>query len=192
MGEKLAVTNCTTLPSDPPHPIQYPDQRLVIGVPTNLRKLAYREVDLLLVGAPLAEGYVLDLYYSWTPAGMVRTTAHLARSQPLGHLSQESLLCLVRANLLCSRTGSHLFIGTHCVAQGCSLEHYEHVVSRTGARGSLRGSVRWGGGNGAAPTLVGASPNSRLIEGERVCPKPCLGLLRGVLCLLAPFLGAAL
>jgi hypothetical protein len=44
----------------------------------------------------------------------------------------------------------------------------------------------------ASTTLVGASPNSRLIEGERVCPKPCLGLLRGVLGLLAPLLGAAL
>ncbi len=37
---------------------------------------------------------------------------------------------------------------------------------------------------------VGASPNSWLIEGERVCPKPGLGLLRGVLGLLAPLLGA--
>ena len=62
----------------------------------------------------------------------------------------------------------------------------------SGARGPLGGSVRWGGGNGAAPTLVGASPNSRLIEGERVYPKPCLGLLRGVLGLPAPLLGAAL
>ncbi len=99
-------------------------------MPRNLRKLAYREVDLLLVGAPRAEGHVLDLYHRWTLAGLVRSTAHLARSQPLGHLSQESFLCLVRANLLCSRTSSHLFIGAHCVTQSCSLEHYERVVNR--------------------------------------------------------------
>jgi hypothetical protein len=37
---------------------------------------------------------------------------------------------------------------------------------------------------------VGASPNSRLIEGERVCSKPCLWLLWGVLGLPAVVTGA--
>ncbi len=99
-------------------------------MPRDLRKLAYREVGLLLAGAPLAEGYVLDRYHRWAPARIVRTATHLARSQPLGHLSQEILLCLVRADVLGYRTVSGLFIGTRWVAQGCSLEQYERVVNR--------------------------------------------------------------
>ena len=60
-------------------------------------------------------------------------------------------------------------------------------------RGFFRALFREVEATGQPPLLsVGASPNSRLIEGERVCSKPCLGLLRGVLGLLAPLLGAAL
>ena len=107
-------------------------------MPRDLCQLAYREVGLLLAGAPLAEGYVLDRHHRWTPARIVRTATHLARSQPLGHLSHEILLCLVQDSVLCCRTNSYLFIDTRYVARSCSLEHYERGVTQ----GSLQPSPR--------------------------------------------------
>ncbi len=138
-GQKLMVTDYAPPSGSTLHSIQYPGYRLVLGVPRGLRKLAYREVGLLLAGAPLTEGYVLDRHHRWTPARIVRTATHLARSQPLGHLSQEILLCLVRPGVLCCRTNSYLLIDTRYVAQSCSLKHYERGVNR-GLRSRPRAS----------------------------------------------------
>ena len=136
--QKLMVTDYAPLSGSTLHSIQYPGQRLVLGVPRDLCQLAYREVGLLLAGAPLAEGYVLDRHHRWAPARIVRTATHLARSQPLGHLSQEILLCLVRPDILCCRTNSYLFIDTRYAARSCSLEHCERGVTQ----GSLQPSPR--------------------------------------------------
>src|SRR5215211_3460610 len=80
-------------PADPPHPVQYPDQRPVaIEAAGVVRDLAYGEVRLLLAGARLAEGNAPDLHHCRPLAGEVRSAPHLTSFGIRRRLVQETLL----------------------------------------------------------------------------------------------------
>ena len=55
------------------------DERIVAKALRLLGKRAYREVRLLLAGAPFAEGYALDLHHRLMGAGVLRLASRLAR-----------------------------------------------------------------------------------------------------------------
>jgi hypothetical protein len=69
-----------------------------------LGKLANSEVRLLLAGAPLAEGYALDLRYRLMGAGVLRLASHLASPALLCRcFDQENLPYLMGQSVVGSR-----------------------------------------------------------------------------------------
>ena len=81
MQPRVLLDNCPT-PLQPvvwPHPVQRPDEPLVVTEAFRLlRELAYVEVSLLLAVARLAKGHAPDLHCCRTLAGVLRSGTRLA------------------------------------------------------------------------------------------------------------------
>ena len=95
--------------SDPPRPIQHPDEQLVATeAPGMVRKLAYGEVRLLLASTWPAEGHAPDLHHRRPPTGESGPAPHLTPFR--FRRGQEALLSSYSSIRSTAKQRSHLLI----------------------------------------------------------------------------------
>ena len=119
--------------SDPPRPIQHPDERLVATeAPGMVRKLAYGEVRLLLAGTRPAEGNAPDLHHRQPPTGKIGPAPHLTPFR--FRRGQEALLSSHSLLRSTPKDSKLLPINTRYAARSCSVRHPEYQSAPTSFR----------------------------------------------------------